>query len=385
MDELNEFLQKGPIMVVCTAKAAERSAAANLSGGSRGDWSAGFEVGPSTSQLPEDSASKSPKRTFRRKALESAFVEFCQLSTDHPGTTLCATEFEQLQQRAAQFIHSSDFASSLAERHILQDEFLSKCESPTAKRTGKRVSLPPYLASLCEEQLLCPEQERALFQRMNYLRYRAHCIACQHASAASMDQWQVERVQGLLRAADWYRDIIVKANVRLVISVVKKFVNLQCSFDDLLSDGIMALIRAVDKFDYQLGFRFSTYATQVVRRNSYRFVMERQEERFKVANSISEQGLDIAQDLEPSSMSEGRWHALQAHMSALLEKLDRREKFIIRARFSLGGHRRVQTLQKLADRLQISKERVRQLEKRALEKLSAMAVEHPPILVATES
>jgi RNA polymerase primary sigma factor len=57
----------------------------------------------------------------------------------------------------------------------------------------------------------------------------------------------------------------------------------------------------------------------------------------------------------------------------MLDRLDRREKLIVRARFSLGGHRRVQTLQKLADRLGVSKERIRQLEKRALDKLRDMA------------
>jgi RNA polymerase primary sigma factor len=57
----------------------------------------------------------------------------------------------------------------------------------------------------------------------------------------------------------------------------------------------------------------------------------------------------------------------------MLDDLDRREKLIIRARFSLGSHRKVHTLQSLANRLGVSKERVRQLERRALEKLRAMA------------
>jgi RNA polymerase primary sigma factor len=57
----------------------------------------------------------------------------------------------------------------------------------------------------------------------------------------------------------------------------------------------------------------------------------------------------------------------------MMGDLDRRERFIIRARFSLGSHRRVHTLQSLADRLGVSKERVRQLEQRAMEKLRAMA------------
>ena len=139
----------------------------------------------------------------------------------------------------------------------------------------------------------------------------------------------------------------------------------------------MALMRSVDKFDYQLGYRFSTYATQVVRRNSYRFVMDRQDERLKVTASIGEGGLDVAAGDGASSMSEARWDALQTQLRSMLGDLDKRERFIVRARYSLGSHRSVKTLQSLANRLGISKERVRQLEKRALEKLQRMAQAQP--------
>lgn len=324
----------------------------------------------------EASRRASPKRTFRRQALEKGLVQFCQLSAQTDGRPLTAAQYQALLGQSGEFITNPQFAEAGAERAILGDDFLSSCAPLPGQPERKRISLPPHLANLCEDALLTPEQEPQLFQRMNYLRYRAHQVLSQH-DHQSVGQWDIERATGLLRAADWYRDTIVRANLRLVMSVVKKFANPQCSFDDLLSDGIMALIRAVDKFDYQLGFRFSTYATQVVRRNSYRFVMDRQEERFQVSNCISEQGLDLAEDVSESSMSEQRWQTLQLHLRRLLGRLDRREKFIIRARFSLGSHRRVQTLQKLADRLRISKERVRQLEKRAMEKLAAMAAENP--------
>ena len=82
--------------------------------------------------------------------------------------------------------------------------------------------------------------------------------------------------------------------------------------------------------------------------------------------------IDISDDQKESSMSEQRWHELRARLALMLDHLDRREKFIIRARFSLGGHRRIQTLQRLADKLRVSKERIRQLEKRALDKLRDM-------------
>ena len=321
------------------------------------------------------------KRTFQRKQLEANFLRYCQLTTKTlPKPT--PAEVRELQQEAENHIHSAEFCERKSETSILNDDFLSICEieGQTARKSSRKANLPPHLASLTENKLLTPLQEKKLFQRVNYLRFRALKILNQ-ASSEGPSQWDIERVRGLLKAAEWHRDVIVQANVRLVISIVKKFVNQQCGFDDLLSDGIMALIRSVDKFDYQRGFRFSTYATQVVRRNSYRFVMERQDERLKVTNSINEPGLDVP-EVSTSTMSEQRWDTLQSHLKSMLNDLDKREKLIIRARFSLGGHRRVQTLQKLADRLGISKERVRQLEKRAIEKLQSFARLNPPDIKA---
>lgn len=314
--------------------------------------------------------------TFRRKKLEADFLQYCQLGTEAGEKPLTGGALHDLRTKANDFIDSSDFAAPGAEREILDDQLLESCESSEPRRAAKKVNLPPHLAGLCEARLLDVEQERQLFRRMNYLRYRASVILEAHAGD-SLGQWETERVIGLLRAADWHRDCIVQANVRLVISIVKKFANQQCVFDDLLSDGIMALIRSVDKFDYQLGFRFSTYATQVVRRNSYRFVMDRQDERLKVTNSISDGGLDVAEDDGASSLDEFRWNELRTELHGFLNRLDKREKFIVRARFSLGGHRRVQTLQRLADKLGISKERVRQIEKRAMDKLASMAKDRP--------
>jgi len=238
------------------------------------------------------------------------------------------------------------------------------------KRAG--IDLPTHLGRLCEAKLLSPEQETLLFQRMNFLRYQA----LQHRSQLNLQRptrRRLELIDRLIALADWHRDRIVEANMRLVFSIVKKFVNANNPFDDLLSDGIVALMRAVEKFDFGRGFRFSTYATQVVRRNAYRQVVELQQERSKVMGGVDELGLDISDDGRESSISEARWHELRARLSIMLGDLDRREKFIIRARFSLGSHRRVHTLQALANRLGVSKERVRQLERRAMEKLRAMA------------
>lgn len=232
--------------------------------------------------------------------------------------------------------------------------------------------MPPPFGRLCSAPLLTPEQERMLFERMNFLRYQAVQTRSQ-LNQFDPSPAQMAMVERLLWLADWHRDRIVEANLRLVFSIVKKFVNKQNVFDDLLSDGIVAMIRAAEKFDFERGFRFSTYATQVIRRDAYRGVVRKQDERQKVATGLQATEFDFSDEGRASGMSETRWHGLRRYLAVMLGELDRREKLIIRARFALGSHRRVQTLQALADRLGISKERVRQLEKRAMEKLSAMA------------
>lgn len=238
--------------------------------------------------------------------------------------------------------------------------------------TRSAVDLPVHLSRMCEAALLKPHQEAALFRRMNFLLHQAS-VQRSALNTRRPSEARLKLIDRLILLAEWHRDRIVEANVRLVISIVKKFVNNSNSFDELLSEGIVGLIRAVEKFDYDRGFRFSTYATQVVRRNSYRTVVTNQQDRQKVASGLQDMELDFSDEGRVSAISEKRWHELRNRLGEMLNDLDRREKLIIRARFSLGSHRRVHTLQSLADRLGISKERVRQLERRAMEKLKAMA------------
>ncbi|TWU55573.1 sigma-70 family RNA polymerase sigma factor [Rubripirellula reticaptiva] len=232
--------------------------------------------------------------------------------------------------------------------------------------------LPIHLGRLCEAPLLTPEQERRLFCRMNYLRHQAAYYQSM-LNPQRPSRVRLELVDRLLAMADWHRDQIVEANLRLVFSIVKKFVNQTNSFDDLLSDGIIGMFRAVDKFDFGRGFRFSTYATLVIRRNAYRSVMETQEEQQQAIGGLQDMEIEVTDERHMSAFSEKRWHLLRSRLAGMLNSLDRREKFIIRARFALGSHRNIKTLQAIANRLGISKERVRQLELRATNKLIEMA------------
>lgn len=314
-------------------------------------------------------------KTFRNPKLEASLIAYAQLLFPEEIIEPLSIRTKRIFATEIDLIGNEGFDDPSAESEIMGTTlFGSGLQEVIKARATRLTDLPAHLARLCETRLLTPEEERILFRRMNYLRHLASKRK-QALTVENANDWSLKRIDALVRASDWYRDLIVKSNMRLVISIVKKFVNPNNVFDDLLSDGIVGLMRAVDKFDYDLGFRFSTYATQVVRRNAYRIVMQKQKERLKVTTSIQESGIDVSDSKTESSISIKRWDELRGKLGIMLDHLDRREKFIVRARFSLGGHRSVQTLQRLADKLGVSKERVRQLEKRALDKLRGMVSE----------
>ena len=320
-----------------------------------------------------------PPRWMRSAELADAVRETESLLTDY--RSLDAAELRAATRRCLKtehsFISNASFADSGKGDEIFAIELELAPRQPELGIAALRksgIDLPIHLSRLCEAPLLKPIQERELFQRMNFLMHQAAI----HRSLLNIDRpsrSRLELIDRLVALAEWHRDRIVEANLRLVFSIVKKFVNPNNTFDDLLSDGIVGLIRAVEKFDFDRGFRFSTYATQVVRRNSYRTVVLKQQERQKVVGGLQDMNLELSDEERSSPISEKRWHELRSRLAVMLDDLDRREKFIIRARFSLGSHRKVHTLQALANRLGISKERVRQLERRAMEKLRLMAGE----------
>jgi len=255
------------------------------------------------------------------------------------------------------------------ERQVLDGRYAVSSPLSTVPR-----SLPAHLARLCEAGMLTPEEEHELFRRMNYLKYRANVLRSR-LSPHAPDEAMLDKVERYLAAAHAIRDHIIKANMRLVISVVKKFVTPQHSFDEMLSDGIYSLMQAVDKFDFDRGFRFSTYAYRAIARNAYRAIMKQQKDTVRLASELDELNLDGSSARSEPSMDIKTWTRLRSLLAQVMNQLDRRERLIIRCRYALGGHRKVKTFQAIAERLGVSKERVRQLEQRAMMKLRSTAAQ----------
>lgn len=244
---------------------------------------------------------------------------------------------------------------------------------PTSSRPwqpGKQ--LPEHLVRLCERRLLSAEEERHRFRRMNFAKYRADILR-RKLDPAHPDQALVEQIEFLIGLALLDRNEIVTANTRLVVSIIKKFAGVVKSFDELLSEGIETLLRATEKFDYARGFRFSTYATTAVRRSLYRSLQTAQREMNRV--SIGNQAAieDCLQPDQASPEDELRRQQRQRALRELLRRLSQRERYILSRRYGLDGVGEGQTLQSLADELGVCKERVRQLEVKARDKIRLLA------------
>lgn len=280
----------------------------------------------------------------------------------------------ELSQHESDFIPNETFKKRSSYEEILSPKALQN-SSQVSPSTWKQIrEMPAHLARMCETSLLKPEEEKALFRRMNFAKFRAEQLRRKMNPDAPIAE-VVEEVSGLLRQADADRDRIVRANLRLVVSIAKKFADTRNTFDDLLSEGITSLLRAVEKFDFDRGFRFSTYATQAVRRTLCRLVQQNHRDRNRFVTSEASLFEETPEEATEGTMTESRWHELKRALVKMLGRLDPRERDIIRRRFGLDKSEEVQTLQSLAGELGVCKERVRQLEMRAMSKLRTMAEE----------
>ncbi len=230
--------------------------------------------------------------------------------------------------------------------------------------------LPPYLASLYRIPLLEPEEERDLFRRYNYLKYRADTVRRQ-IDVNRVRAGDLKRVESLLLQANVVKNRIVRANLRLVVSIAKKHIGGPQTLFELISDGNVALMRAVEKFDYARGFRFSTYASWAIMRNFARSVPKEryQLDRFATGN---EEVLDIAASLRTYDPNEENLPELREMIDAMLTRLTPRERTILTDHYGLNEGTESKTFHQLGRKLGISKERVRQIELQALRKLRRM-------------
>jgi len=267
------------------------------------------------------------------------------------------------------FIPNPNFSRANAERTILG----APPEGPPPPKKPRLPSgLPTYLASLYEVPLLTREQEEYLFRKLNFLKYRAGklrgTLDAQHAKSSVMDQ--IERDY---EAAVATKNQIVRANLRLVVSIAKRHVGPNDNFFELVSDGNMSLIRAAEKFDFARGNKFSTYASWAIMKNFARTIPDDLKYRDRFRTSASEMFSATEDDRSDQYAQESAQNQRERQIGKILETLDEREQKIIISRFGLSHGQEPLTLKEVGAEMGVTKERIRQIEARALDKLRRAA------------
>jgi len=242
-----------------------------------------------------------------------------------------------------------------------------------AKRVGKAPpkDVPAHMAHLYEWPLLSKEQEQHVFRKMNFLKHKLHKLqeALDPAKAKVNDLMQVEELKQGIRDC---RDLLISCNQRLVYAQAKQKLALGENIDDLVSDGNLSLMRAVEKFDYGRGFKFSTYATWAIMKNFARSIPDAKthKQRYMTGHDdLFEAKADVRTD-EQEVLAQA--DAARARVNRLLEHLDARTREVIRMRTGLDGSEEM-TLEQIGQHFGITKERVRQINVRGMKMLREWA------------
>jgi len=281
-----------------------------------------------------------------------------------------------------------------------------------------------YLQEIGRYPLLTPQQEVELSMQME------SGMGADERLADDSDPMTLDErifLQRASRQADRARKRLVEANLRLVVSIAKKYVGRGLSLLDLIQEGNLGLIRAVEKFDYRKGFKFSTYATWWIRQAVTRaladqartirvpvHMVETINKLIRAQRSLMQdlgreptiEEVSVEMEIEPGRVSELRriaqdpvsletplgeeddstlgdfvedtdaqvpveaasFRLLQEYLGLALEGLNDRERQVLVMRFGLADGK-VRTLEEVGAHFKVTRERIRQIETKALAKL----------------
>ncbi|AHB40652.1 TPA: RNA polymerase sigma factor RpoD [candidate division WWE3 bacterium] len=313
-------------------------------------------------------------------------------------------------------------------------------------KLDKTVSSDPvrmYLREIGNYSLLTSLEEVDLAKKAEVLRYKKIIKDLQHAGNKKPGPKDISKEMGLKerevkeieafshgtndREGARAHEMLIKANTRLVVSIAKKHMGRGLQFLDLIQEGNMGLMKAVDKFDWRRGFKFSTYATWWIRQaitraiadqaktirvpvhmvetiHKYKKIERELEQKFertptpeevaKVMGIEPEKAHDIvkiAQDVTSLETPVGKEEdtrlkefiedettlspfeaasreLLKGHIDEVLQSLNPRERKVLELRFGLKDGR-TRTLEEVGKEFGVTRERIRQIEAKALRKL----------------
>ena len=305
---------------------------------------------------------------------------------------------------------------------LVEDLELTR-EAPPGQTEAAQESLPLYLQEIGRVALLTAEEEVVLAKAIEAGGLAARTLERRD----ELEPRQVEDLEAVIRRGVMARRQLVEANLRLVVSVARRYANRGLPLGDLIQAGNIGLLRAVEKFDYRRGFKFSTYATWWIRQAITRTIadhartiripvhmvetinrmvralgrlqqeygrepttqelgdeMEMPAERVReisralpppmsldtlVGEDQDSVLSDFIEDPDAPDLDDAAGRALLSEqVRAALESLTPRERRVLELRFGLNRTESL-TLSEIGDTLGVTRERIRQIEATALRKL----------------
>ena len=283
-------------------------------------------------------------------------------------------ELSRMLDQPMEYIHHPLFDEPDAQEQI----FDQAPEIPEANTTWYQ-PLMDNISSAQEAQgmvnvILTGEQEKALFLQFNFARYRVALLQAQIGDGQPTDP-QARQMLHWSRKAGACRDHLAQTNLALVLAMARRVRSRDVEFGDLVSEGNMALLRAVDKFDVSRGFKFSTYACRAILKAFSRCGQKHTRYRNMFPT-------DYDPDLEESDFEHERAGEHEADCASEVRRImvDNRaelsdvEHAVIHHRFGLADDDGAEeqgplTLEEVGRVVGLTKERVRQIQNHALTKI----------------
>ncbi|MBG0784126.1 MAG: sigma-70 family RNA polymerase sigma factor [Anaerolineaceae bacterium] len=294
----------------------------------------------------------------------------------------------------------------------------------TFEQVGSDDTVGLYLKEMSRVPLLSVEEEQTLAKQIEVSQAaKAELTNC----GQDLSDEKRQELEAIVKEGEQAWEHLIKANTRLVVSVAKKYLGRGVPFLDLIQEGNMGLMKAVMKFDYTRGFRFSTYATWWIRQAITRSIadqgrtiripvhmIDRIRELYKVSHQLeqdlgrkpfareiakemnvnirkvqwmmriswlplsletpvgdeedSELGMFVEDEMTPTPMEMTFKSMLRDKIDEVLNTLSPREARILRMRFGLDNGRSY-TLEEVGQKFGLTRERIRQIEGKALRQL----------------
>jgi RNA polymerase primary sigma factor len=285
------------------------------------------------------------------------------------------------------FVDSPEFAKPGAERKIYEElpevqkpdvswyRPLMDDLTPVRDRNGERSSVKRHEGGRGMRTggtlLLTGAQERILFLKYNFARRAVQLLQKSVAHGAPT----VEQAQAILhwyRISRTYRQQIAETNLALVLAMAKRVRMSEVDFADLISEGNMALLRSVDKFDCGRGFKFSTYACRAILKAFSRHGVKHSKYRQRFPTDF-DPAMEKSNHLETVRATHEKESADEVKHIVLTNRAELTdvERTVIHHRFALNvaANDSPLTLEQVGQIIGVTKERVRQIQNKALEKI----------------